>query len=55
MLLRMGAEDSLLRFIEVISPDTVPARHHRLLITHLEAVERGDIGAAPSARDYGAS
>jgi len=42
LLLRMDAEASLERFISVASPDTVPAAHHRLLLTYLEAVERGD-------------
>jgi predicted phage terminase large subunit-like protein len=34
---------SLLRFIERVSYEPPPARHHRLLIEKLEAVERGDI------------
>jgi hypothetical protein len=43
LLLRMDAAASLLKFIEIVAPDTVPARHHRLLLERLEAVERGDI------------
>jgi hypothetical protein len=39
----MDAAASLLKFIEVVAPDTVPARHHRLLLSKLEAVERGEI------------
>jgi hypothetical protein len=39
----MDAAASLLKFIEIVAPDTVPARHHRLLLERLEAVERGDI------------
>jgi hypothetical protein len=31
MQLRMDAETSLLKFIEVVVSDTRPARHHRLL------------------------
>lgn len=37
------AQDSLTRFVSYLSPGTVPARHHRLLIDQLEAVERGEI------------
>src|SRR6185312_57074 len=43
LLLRRQARKSLPACIEVLSPDTVPAAHHRLLLSHLEAVERGDI------------
>ena len=43
LLLRMDAEASLLKFIEIVAPDTVPARNNRLLLERLEAVERGDI------------
>ncbi len=43
LLLRVDAENSLLRFIEVASPDTKPARHHKLLLERLEAIERGAI------------
>jgi hypothetical protein len=38
LLLRIDAETSLLKFIEVCSPDTKPAAHHRLLLSKLEAV-----------------
>ena len=43
LLLRRAARRSLPACIEVLSPDIVPAAHHRLLLDHLEAVERGDI------------
>jgi predicted phage terminase large subunit-like protein len=43
LLSRRQAQQSLLKFIEVVAPDTIPARHHRLLLTKLEAVERGEI------------
>jgi hypothetical protein len=43
ILVRDDAAQSLLKFIELASPDTVPAAHHRLLISKLEAVERGEI------------
>lgn len=43
MLARRQARTSLLKFIEYLDLGFVPARHHRLLIEHLEAVERGDI------------
>lgn len=43
LLCRRQARDSLVRFIEVVTPDIVPARHHRLIIERLEAVEHGDI------------
>jgi len=43
MQIRMDAEASLLKFIEIVSPDTEPAAHHRLLLSKLEAVERGEI------------
>jgi len=39
----MQARRSLASCIDVLSPDTIPARHHRLLLSRLEAVERGDI------------
>jgi len=39
----MDGEASLVRFIELVSPDTKPARHHRLLLSRLEALERGEI------------
>jgi len=43
ILTRLDGETSLARFIELVSPDTIPAKHHRLLLTKLEAVDRGDI------------
>jgi predicted phage terminase large subunit-like protein len=43
LVLRIDAQRSLEKFIGIVSPDTVPARHHRLLIEKFEAVERGDI------------
>lgn len=43
VLARIEARRSLQSYIELIAPDTVPARHHRLLLDRLEAVERGDI------------
>ena len=43
LLLRLNAKNSLQSFISLVSPDTVPAKHHQLLLTHLEAIERGDI------------
>jgi predicted phage terminase large subunit-like protein len=43
LLARKRAQQSLLRFIEYLEIGYVPAAHHRLLIDHLEAVERGEI------------
>jgi hypothetical protein len=43
LLLRMDAAGSLERFIEVSSPETRPAAHHRLLLQRLEAIDRGEI------------
>jgi predicted phage terminase large subunit-like protein len=43
LILRLQAQQSLPSYIEVIAPDTVPARHHRLLLDKLEAIERGEI------------
>lgn len=40
---RKQANASLLSFIEQVSTEPAPARHHRLLIEKLEAVERGEI------------
>lgn len=40
---RLEAQQSLARFIEYRDAGYRPARHHKLLIEHLEAVERGDI------------
>lgn len=40
---RLECRSSLLRYIERLSPEAPPARHHRLLIEKLEAVERGEI------------
>src|SRR5262245_3442249 len=37
------AKRSLLRFIEEVSAEPAPARHHRLLIKTLEMVEGGEI------------
>jgi hypothetical protein len=41
LLARRTARRSLVEFIELVSPDTKPAAHHRLLLEHLEAVEAG--------------
>lgn len=43
LLKRREAQKDLVSCIEVLAPDTVPARHHRLLLQKLEAVERSDI------------
>ncbi len=43
LVLRIDAQRSLQKCIGILAPDTVPARHHRLLIEKLEAVERGEI------------
>jgi predicted phage terminase large subunit-like protein len=43
LLKRRAAKKSLASFIEYLGLSIVPAAHHRLLINHLEAVERGDI------------
>jgi predicted phage terminase large subunit-like protein len=43
LLARDRAAESLTAFIEYLGLSIVPAAHHRLLIEHLEAVERGDI------------
>lgn len=43
MLARAQAKESLTKFIEYLDLGIVPARHHRLLIEHLEAIEKGDI------------
>jgi len=43
LLARRKARASLAAFIEYLDLGFVPARHHLLLIGHLEAVERGDI------------
>jgi predicted phage terminase large subunit-like protein len=42
-LVRRNARRSLPSFIELASPETVPAAHHRLLLEHLEAVDAGEI------------
>ncbi len=42
-ILRLQARASLANCIGILSPDTIPARHHRLLLEKLEAVERGEI------------
>src|ERR1700730_7182287 len=43
LLARRQATRSLVAFIEYLDVGLVPAKHHLLLIEHLEAVERGDI------------
>jgi predicted phage terminase large subunit-like protein len=43
LLARRKARTSLAAFIEYRDAGIVPARHHRLLIDRLEALERGDI------------
>lgn len=43
VVLRIEAQRSLAKCIGVLAPDVIPARHHRLIIEKLEAVERGDI------------
>lgn len=43
LLIRREARRSLLSYTSIIAPDITPARHHRLLLDKLEAVERGDI------------
>jgi predicted phage terminase large subunit-like protein len=43
LLKRRGAKKSLAKFIEYLGLSIVPAAHHKLLIDHLEAVERGEI------------
>lgn len=43
LLARKEAQTSLARFIEYRDAGIVPAQHHKLLIEHLEAVERGEI------------
>src|SRR6185312_5444923 len=43
LIRRRRARASLASFIDYLDIGFVPALHHRLLIEHLEAVERGDI------------
>jgi predicted phage terminase large subunit-like protein len=43
LLKRRSAKKSLASFIDYLGLSIVPAAHHRLLIEHLEAVERGEI------------
>jgi predicted phage terminase large subunit-like protein len=43
LLIRREARRSLASYTSIIAPDITPARHHRLLLDKLEAVERGDI------------
>jgi predicted phage terminase large subunit-like protein len=43
LLKRRQAKKSLASFIEYLGLSIVPAAHHKLLIEHLEAVERGEI------------
>lgn len=43
LLTRRAAQRSLAAFIDYIDLGFIPAAHHRLLIEHLEAVERGEI------------
>lgn len=40
---RLAARNNLAQFIEYRDAGIKPAQHHKLLIEHLEAVERGDI------------
>jgi predicted phage terminase large subunit-like protein len=42
-LKRRAAKRSLASFIEYLGLSIVPAQHHKLLIGHLEAVERGEL------------
>jgi predicted phage terminase large subunit-like protein len=42
-LKRRSAKKSLTSFIEYLGLSIAPAAHHRLLIEHLEALERGDL------------
>ena len=42
LLARRTARRSLLKFTEIVAPDIVAARHHRLLAERLEAVVRGE-------------
>jgi len=41
--LHRRARESLTAFINAVAPEYIPARHHRLLIEKLEAVDRGEI------------
>jgi len=43
LLKRRSAKKSLASFIEYLGLSIKPAKHHLLLIEHLEAIERGDI------------
>ena len=43
VLARKRAQESFLHFIEQLSPEQPPARHHRLLIDKLEKVASGEI------------
>lgn len=43
LITRLDGRRSLAKCIEVLAPDTIPARHHRLLLDKMEAVERGEI------------
>lgn len=43
LLMRRRARRSLPSCIDVLAPEIVPARHHRLLLSHLERVESGEI------------
>jgi predicted phage terminase large subunit-like protein len=40
---RIDAQRSLEKCIGILAPDTVPAKHHKLLISKLEGVDRGEI------------
>jgi len=42
LLRRKQAKDSLVGYIAYLDLGFVPAAHHRLIIDHLEAVERGE-------------
>ena len=43
LLQRLEARDSMLDFVVETMPEYSVAPHHRLIVEHLEAVERGDI------------
>lgn len=43
MILRIDAQRSLEKAIAIMTPDIKPAKHHKLIIEKLEAVERGEI------------
>ena len=43
LLARRGAKKSLASFIDYIDYGVIPAKHHKLIIEKLEAIERGEI------------